>query len=179
MADLRRLCYLLNANDIHIRPRYIRSAASRWADTLNPQIDIEVWQLNRRIFAHLQDRWGPLSIDRFASILNTQLPRFNAKWYHPLCENVNCLHLPEAARRRQNNYCNPPWTALHTLAAKLRELGAAATVVAPYLPSKPWYQDLPRLASIWNGIVYNNTRINRLLSLGPPCYAKLGLISVG
>jgi hypothetical protein len=28
-------------------------------------------------------------------------------------------------------------------------------------------------------IVYNNTTINRLLSLGPPCYAKLGLISVG
>jgi hypothetical protein len=28
-------------------------------------------------------------------------------------------------------------------------------------------------------IVYNNSIINRLLSLGPPCYAKLGLISVG
>jgi hypothetical protein len=28
-------------------------------------------------------------------------------------------------------------------------------------------------------IVYNNTRINRTLSLGPPCYAKSGLISLG
>jgi hypothetical protein len=28
-------------------------------------------------------------------------------------------------------------------------------------------------------VVYNNTKINRLWSLGPPCYAKLGLISLG
>jgi hypothetical protein len=28
-------------------------------------------------------------------------------------------------------------------------------------------------------IVYNNTRINRLMSMGPPCYAILGLIWQG
>jgi hypothetical protein len=31
MTELRRMWYLLNTNDIHIRPRYIRSTASTWA----------------------------------------------------------------------------------------------------------------------------------------------------
>jgi hypothetical protein len=34
MTELRRLWYLLDTIDIHIRPCYIRSAANIWADTL-------------------------------------------------------------------------------------------------------------------------------------------------
>jgi hypothetical protein len=41
MAELRRLWFLLDTNDIHIRPRYIRSAANAWADTLSREMDSE------------------------------------------------------------------------------------------------------------------------------------------
>jgi hypothetical protein len=58
MEKLRRLWYLLDTNDIHIRPRYIRSAANVWADKLSRELDTEDWQLNPRIFEHLQHRWG-------------------------------------------------------------------------------------------------------------------------
>jgi hypothetical protein len=34
-------------------------------------MDTEDWQLNPRLFAHLQARWGPHTLDRFASMLNT------------------------------------------------------------------------------------------------------------
>jgi hypothetical protein len=71
MTELRRLWYLLDTNDIHIRPRYIRSAADIWADTLCRELDTKDLQLNPRLFAHLQARWGPHTIDRFASMLNT------------------------------------------------------------------------------------------------------------
>jgi hypothetical protein len=73
MTEMRRLWFLLYTNDIHIRPRYIRSATSVWADTLSRELDTEEWQLNPRPFAHLQSLWGPHTIDRFASMLNTQL----------------------------------------------------------------------------------------------------------
>jgi hypothetical protein len=56
MTELRRLWYLLDTNDIHIRPRYIRSAANVWADTLSRELDSEDWQLNPRLFPHLQER---------------------------------------------------------------------------------------------------------------------------
>jgi hypothetical protein len=41
MTELRRLWFLLDSNDINIRPRYIRSAANIWADTLSREMDYE------------------------------------------------------------------------------------------------------------------------------------------
>jgi hypothetical protein len=72
---------------------------------MSHELDIEDIQLNPRILSQLQQRWGAHSINRFASMLNTQLPHFNAGW---------------------RDYCDPPSTALPTVATKLRILGAIA-----------------------------------------------------
>jgi hypothetical protein len=80
-------------------------------------------------------------------MLNAQLPRFNARWRDPQCEDVDCLRLPDAAWDREKNYCNPPWSALPALAGYLAQSQAAATVVAPYWPDKTWYHALSRLAT--------------------------------
>jgi hypothetical protein len=53
MTELRRLWFMLDTNDIHIRPRYIRSSSNVWADTLSREVDTEDSQLNPRRFAHL------------------------------------------------------------------------------------------------------------------------------
>jgi hypothetical protein len=78
---------------------------------------------------------------------NAQLPRFNARWRDPLCEDIDCLHMSDAAWRHENNYCNPPLSALPALAAKLAQSQAAATDIAPYWPNKTWYHAFARLAS--------------------------------
>eukprot|EP00873_Tetraselmis_striata_P005983 jgi/Tetstr1/426247/TSEL_016567.t1 len=57
------------------------------------------------MFAELESRFGPHSIDRFASALNTLIPRYNAAWLDPTCEAVDSLHLPDADWRRENNCC--------------------------------------------------------------------------
>eukprot|EP00873_Tetraselmis_striata_P018718 jgi/Tetstr1/438982/TSEL_027474.t1 len=47
---------------------------------------------------------APHSIDRFASALNTLLPRYNVAWLGPTCKAVDSLHLPDADWRRDNNW---------------------------------------------------------------------------
>jgi hypothetical protein len=54
------------------------------------------------------------------------------------------------------------------------------------MPSRAWLTKQVSLGLLWTPnyeieieIVYNNTIINRLLSLGPPCYVNLGLVSLG
>jgi hypothetical protein len=90
---MRRLRYLLDTNDIRIRPRYIHSSTNIWADILNRELDIADWHLNPQIFSEIQNLWGPQSIDRFAYMLNTHPLRFNARWRGPQCEDVDCQHL--------------------------------------------------------------------------------------
>jgi hypothetical protein len=95
MTELRRLWYHLDTKDIRIRPRCIRSSANIWADSLSRELIRDDWHFSSRDFVYLLHRtWGPHSIDRFASMVNAQLPRFNAHWRDPKSENVHCLHLP-------------------------------------------------------------------------------------
>jgi hypothetical protein len=91
----------LDVSDNSIRPWYIRSAANISADNLNRELDRNDWQLNPRIFSYLQAEWGRPFIDCFASMEHTQLPRVNAKWRDPKCEDIDCLHLPDAAWQRE------------------------------------------------------------------------------
>jgi hypothetical protein len=75
MTKLRRLWYLLDTNNIHIRPMYIRSPANTWADKLSRHLDNNDWQLDPSVFHEMDTQFGPHTIDRFASALNTLLPR--------------------------------------------------------------------------------------------------------
>ena len=152
MNELRKLWFLLDNNDIQLRTRYIRSAANIWADSLSRQTDRSDWQLNPRVFHQLESEWGPHSIDRFASLANTLLPRYNSKWLDPGTEAVDSLRLSDNAWRVEHNWCNPPWELLDDLVLKLRSSGASATIIAPHWPGKPWYQQLTELAS--EAIVY-------------------------
>jgi hypothetical protein len=108
MTELGWLWYLLDVNDISVRPICIRSATSIWADNFSRELDRDDWQLNPRIFGYLQTAWAPHFIDRFATMENTQLPRFNARWRDPKREDVHCLHLLDIAWEREANYYNPP-----------------------------------------------------------------------
>ena len=147
MNELRKLWYLLDTNDILLRSKYIRSAANIWADNLSRESDSSDWQLNPRVFTLLDTRWGPHTVDRFASATNRQLPRYNSRWLDPDTEAVDSLRLPNTSWASEHNWCNPPWDLLDDLVLKLRSSGASATVVAPHWPGRPWFQQLAEIST--------------------------------
>jgi hypothetical protein len=103
MNELRRLWYLLDTNNIHIRPRYIRSSANSWADKLNRHLDSDDSQEDPAVLHERDTQFGPHTIDRFASALNTLLPRYNANWLDPSCEAIDSLYLADLSWRIENN----------------------------------------------------------------------------
>ena len=108
MTELRKLWYIMDTNGIAIRPRYINTAANVWADRLSRELDRDDWALNNALLNELAALWGPCTIDRFASMENALLPRYNARWRDPRCEAVDSLHLPDLEWLREHNWCNPP-----------------------------------------------------------------------
>ena len=156
MTELRKLWWILDSHEITIVPQYIRSAANIWADRLSRETDHGDWQLQPRVFRYLDRLWGPHSVDRFASMENAQLPRYNSKWLDPCTEAVDALRLPDDAWARERNWCNPPWELLPDLAAKLRRSGAEATVVAPLWGDRAWFQSLLEAADDY--VVYPPSR---------------------
>ena len=79
VPELTNIFLLADEHYISLMTKCIRIAANVWADRLNREADNADWQLATRIFRYYDKKWGPHSIDRFASFANKQPPRYNAK----------------------------------------------------------------------------------------------------
>ena len=145
MGLIRRLWWLLDTHDISLHPVYIRSAANVWADALSRQVDPADWSLSSAAFHLLESRWGPHTVDCFASENTALLPRFFSAWASPTSSGVDAFAQPGWAS--ENNLCVPPTECLDQLAHLLETNGAAATVVVPNWPAQSWYQLFQELSS--------------------------------
>eukprot|EP00873_Tetraselmis_striata_P038037 jgi/Tetstr1/458301/TSEL_000340.t1 len=151
MHELRKLWHLLDFQDIRIRLRYIQSTANEWAVKLSREQDYDLRLAARspHLRLHLQRVWGSHVIDRFASMKNTRLPRFNVRWrirafrYAKMWTPFNHgrLAAPETL------FINCSWSMLDDLVDKLRQSGTAATVTVPHSPGRRWYQHNLELAT--------------------------------
>jgi hypothetical protein len=123
---------------------------------------------------------GPYSIDRFTSMKNTHMPRFNARLRDPKCDDVDYLHIPADNWRREKSYCKPPRGSLPALTANLRQFGATTTIGAPKGSDKPWFQHLNHTAAeIMHSPPPRNLfflgRLGKRVGVGRPSWSVLAL----
>ncbi|GIL59119.1 hypothetical protein Vafri_15951 [Volvox africanus] len=93
----------------------------------------------------LEERYGPHDVDLFASHLNAHLPCFFSRFYCPGSSGVDALLQPWQGL---NAYGCPPTDPQVLLAVvqKVREEQASVTLVVPYWPAQPWWQQLMEMA---------------------------------
>jgi len=108
---------------------------------LNPATE---WSLHPETFKQLEDLWGPHTVDRFATSNNTQLPRYNSRFFDPQAEATDAM---TQSWKEENNYICPPWRMLPQIVNKIREERCNATLIVPLWPSAPWFPTLVRLSS--------------------------------
>ncbi len=147
MAELRKLWWLLDTNDISLRAKYIRSAANVWADRLSRQRDYTDWMVRPDVFRDIERAWGACTVDRFASSNSAQLVRYNSAFHDPGSEARDCFSLSDAVWRAERNWCHPPHALLDELAQRLQRSGAAAHVLTPTVPGAPWYREFVSLCA--------------------------------
>lgn len=61
------------------------------ADSLSRLNPMTEWQLNPAAFKVIDNKWGPHSVDRFASHHNHLLPRYNSRFHDPKAEATDAL----------------------------------------------------------------------------------------
>ena len=71
---------------------------------LSPQSTYS-WSIHPAVFLHLDQIWGPHSIDRFADITNHVRPQYNSLYHDPLTAGVDALAQTDWAGH--NNFVNP------------------------------------------------------------------------
>ncbi|CAH3044907.1 unnamed protein product, partial [Porites lobata] len=70
-----RFCF---SHGIALEAQWIPRSLNERADLLSRFADKDDWRLNPSVFRLVDAKWGPHTIDRFASYYNAQLPRFNS-----------------------------------------------------------------------------------------------------
>ena len=97
------------------------------------------WMLSPNTFRILNELWGPFTIDRFASFLTTQLPRYNARFHDPQSMGVDAMAQDWA---NESNFVNPPFRLIPRILHKVQQDQAEATLIAPWWPGQPWFKTL-------------------------------------
>lgn len=77
--------------NIHLNLVWIPRSENERADFLSRMVDTGDWRISDCFFEFVNSLWGPSTIDRFANLKNTKLPRFNSKYWNPGAEAVDAF----------------------------------------------------------------------------------------
>ena len=76
---------------VRLEMEWIPRDQNETADYISRIVDIDDWKVNPTIFQMFDSLWGPHTVDRFASGANTQLSRFNSRFWSPGSEAVDAF----------------------------------------------------------------------------------------
>ncbi len=123
-------------HSIFIEMDWIPRSLNEKADFLSKLVDHDDWEVSRDLFTILEQKWGPYSIDRFASYYNKKTVRFNSKYWNPGAEAIDAFTQNWA---QENNWLVPPICLLPRVIMHLLQCKAEATLVCPEWRSAPFW----------------------------------------
>ena len=100
------------------------------------------WHLKPSIFSNLQDIWGPLEVDLFASRLNYQCTNYFAWKPDPGAQAIDAFAQKWSDLK---GFVFPPFSLIGRCIQKLIKEQAELVFVTPLWPSQPWFAQLLHL----------------------------------
>ena len=123
-------------NQIRLEPEWLPREENSQADLISRIIDYDDWRLDPLVFADLDKRWGPHTIDRFADTYNRQIPRFNSRFLSPGSEAVDAFTCNWG---EETNWWCPPIHLITRVLQHARKTKAHGTLIVPCWHSAPFW----------------------------------------
>ena len=90
-SGLQREALEIYSIAMRIEPEWVLQEQNQQADLLSHIQDSDDWSIHTAVFQQLELLWGPHIVDRFANYVNTQLSRFNSRFWNPGSEAVDAF----------------------------------------------------------------------------------------
>ena len=121
-----------SAHGIRLSVEWIPRTLNQKADYYSKIVDYDDWCVSSDYFRNIDSRWGPFTVDCFASYANTKLPRFYSRFYSPNTLGVDALtHSWEG----ENCWLVPPVCLITQVIEHLKLCKCVGVLVVPYWPS--------------------------------------------
>ena len=124
------------SSQVRIEAEWIPRNLNQTADYISKIIDYDDWSIDRSIFRWLDTKWGPHTVDRFASYYNAQLERFNSRFWNPGSEATDAFTCNWGG---ENNWLCPPIYLIPRAIQHVKKCTAKATLLIPEWPSAPFW----------------------------------------
>ena len=164
------------SNDIVLNAEYIPGVANVVANAESrSMMDRTDWKLHPRLFQEINQKWGPLEVDLFASHLSTQLPRYFSWKPDPLAEATDAF---TQQWEKFRGYANPRWCLVGRVPSQVQRQQAQVILVALVWKGQSWYPVL--LEILYNYPQQLCTSHTELVSVDIQCesHHSLGRISM-
>eukprot|EP00736_Rhodelphis_marinus_P008539 Rmarinus@m.5301 len=134
----KQIWRMTSTHRIDLLPKFLPGSLNVTADRLSRMPhDPTDWQLHPKWFRRAEARWGPHTVDLFATAANAQLPRFFAGRPQPGCAGVNALAHPWGG---EVPWIHPPYSLIGRVLRKLRTDGVPnATLCLPVWTAQSWW----------------------------------------
>ena len=129
---------LAAAHNVTLRAHWIPRELNERADWLSHHNEMQHchYQLRTHLFKLLNSRFGPHTVDRFALPANTQLPRYNTRYF---CEEAEWVDALTTSWKGENNWLFPPPATVAQTLRHLQHTGGSATLIAMHWPGTAWF----------------------------------------
>ena len=82
---------------IHIELEWVPRKQNQLADYYSRLVDYDNYSLNPMVFEWFNSLWGPYTVDRFASVHNARITRFNSRFWTPGSEAIDTVPCPKGS----------------------------------------------------------------------------------
>jgi len=144
MRDLHEVCADL---DVELRIEHVSSALNEWADRLSREHDSTDWTLRTATFSALNARYGPHTIDLFASAQSARCRRFYARW---MCPGALATNAFDQVWVNENAWANPPFHLVGAVVSRVLRTQATVTLIAPVWRAQHWWKRAVEGCSEWH-----------------------------
>ncbi len=145
LSDLARALWMdSHEKGLTLTAKYLQGTLNTTADALSRLSSHYEWQLHRGLFQYIDKLWGPHTIDRFATMENTQLPTYNSRFADPCSSGVDALAQQDWAEH--NNFVNAPFRLIPNILQLAEKQGSHMTLIAPWWEAQPWFQKLKQMS---------------------------------
>ena len=150
--------------NIHIQAQHLPGVLNRTADWESRSMrDRSDWKLDQQIFLGIEEHYGPLEVDLFASRLTSQCRRYFSWRPDPYAEATDAFLQDWTSMK---GFANPPWNLIPRVLTKARTQRADVVLVAPVWKAQPWYAPLLSMLVDWPRLLPKQS-ITGSLSLDP------------
>ena len=95
------------------------------------------WRLNPKVFQLIDELWGPIHTDLFATLENRQVERYYSQEEEDTAAGKDAFAQPW---EYEGCYANPPWSLLERTVQRVKEERLKLILISPFWPSARWFK---------------------------------------